>query len=70
MYRAKTRMIENEIPRSASVRTRNAWLAMPVGQFVNNRSDLATAGAPGLHTRVQHENAATVLIPSALNRPR
>lgn len=50
-------MIENEIPRSTCVPARSAWLAMPMGQFVNNRSDLATAGAPGLHTRVQHECA-------------
>jgi len=37
MHRAKTRKVENQIPRSEHVPMRSAWSVQRNGQFVNNR---------------------------------
>ena len=63
-HRAKTRMIENEIPRSACVLPRSAWLTTPIRQFVNNRT-ATRCGMPALNPSAQHKGAATILTPSA-----
>ncbi len=43
-HQAKTRKVENQIPRSEHVPMRSAWSAQPDGQFVNNRSGPGQCG--------------------------